>query len=81
MVLSCMDFRLLDDIVHFMNDQGYNNNYDQFILAGASLGYNQETYPHWPALWKEHLGLALKLHKVNEIICIDHDKCVQTISS
>lgn len=75
MVLSCMDFRLLDDIVHFMNDQGYHNNYDQFILAGASLGYNQETYPHWGALWMEHLGLALKLHNVKEIICIDHDRC------
>jgi hypothetical protein len=75
MVLSCMDFRLLDDIVEFMNSQGYHNNYDQFILAGASLGYNQQTHPHWGALWTEHLGLALKLHKVKEIICIDHDRC------
>jgi len=38
MVLSCMDFRLLDDTTVFMNARGYNNNYDQFILAGASLG-------------------------------------------
>lgn len=75
MVLSCMDFRLLDDIVEFMNSEGYHNNYDQFILAGASLGYNQQSYPHWGALWTEHLGLALKLHKVKEIICIDHDRC------
>jgi hypothetical protein len=40
MVLSCMDFRLLDDIVHFMNDKGYNNNYDQYILAGDTYIIN-----------------------------------------
>ena len=40
MLLSCMDFRLLDDIVVFMNALGYHNNYDQYILAGSSLGAN-----------------------------------------
>jgi hypothetical protein len=75
MVLSCMDFRLLDDIVYFMNALGYNNNYDQFILAGSSLGFNQEKWESWGALWKQHLELAKKLHHVKEIICIDHDKC------
>jgi hypothetical protein len=39
-----MDFRLCDDIVKFMNEQGFNNNYDQFVLAGASLGFSQEKY-------------------------------------
>ena len=74
-VLSCMDFRLLDDIVYFMNNSGYNNNYDQFILAGASLGYNQEKYPEWSLLFKTHVDLAEKLHHVKEVICLDHDKC------
>jgi hypothetical protein len=36
-----MDFRLIDDIVRFMDGKGYNNNYDQFILAGGSLGFIQ----------------------------------------
>ena len=74
-VLSCMDFRLLDDIVYFMNNSGYNNNYDQFILAGASLGYNQAQYPEWGVLFRKHVELAEQLHEVKEIICLDHDKC------
>ena len=37
MLLSCMDFRLLDDITRFMDSRGYTNNYDQFILAGRLL--------------------------------------------
>jgi carbonic anhydrase len=75
MVLSCMDFRLLDDIVYFMNHSGYNNNYDQFILAGSSLGATQEKYKSWSESWNEHLELAKTLHNVEEIICVDHEKC------
>ena len=74
-VLSCMDFRLLDDIVYFMNGNDYNNNYDQFICAGASLGVNQNKFASWGQAFREHLGLGLELHKVKEMIVIDHDKC------
>ena len=44
-LICCMDFRLCDDIVKFMNEKGWNNNYDQFVLAGASLGFTQTRYP------------------------------------
>lgn len=40
MVLTCIDFRFIDDIVNDMISLGYLDSYDQFILAGASLGYN-----------------------------------------
>jgi len=33
-----MDLRLLDDIVRFLEHDNLTNRYDQFILAGASLG-------------------------------------------
>jgi hypothetical protein len=36
-----MDFRLVDDLVYFMDSIGLNNNYDQFVLAGGSLGFTQ----------------------------------------
>jgi hypothetical protein len=74
-VYSCMDFRLLDDIVIFMNNNGYNNNYDQFILAGASLSFLTDKFKHWTVVAKDHLDLAISLHKIKEIICIEHEKC------
>ena len=40
-VLHCMDFRLVDDIVMDMNDLGLNNNYDDIVLAGTSLLLNK----------------------------------------
>lgn len=39
-ILTCIDFRFIDIIVKFMIDNGHINDYDQFTLAGASLGYN-----------------------------------------
>lgn len=75
LVLTCMDFRLIDDAVAYLNSQGYNNNYDQFILAGASLGYNQTTYDTWTEAFENHIDLAEQLHDIEEIIVIDHMKC------
>jgi hypothetical protein len=43
-LVTCMDFQLIDDMVVFMNSLGYNNNYDQFILAGGSLGFTIDKY-------------------------------------
>ena len=40
MVLTCIDFRFMDIVITFLIDNGYMNDYDQFILAGASLGCN-----------------------------------------
>lgn len=40
MLLTCMDFRLIDDTVYVLNNLGIRNKYDEFILAGSSLGYN-----------------------------------------
>lgn len=39
-----MDFRLCDDVTKFMKKKGENKNYDQFVLAGASLGFTQKKY-------------------------------------
>ncbi len=75
LVITCMDFRLIDDAVYFLNSKGYNNNYDNIILAGASLGYNQTKYDSWKKTVDDHIGLAKKLHHIKEIIVIDHMDC------
>ncbi len=75
LVITCMDFRLIDDAVYFLNSIGYNNNYDQIILAGASLGYNQNIYECWGKTVDDHIGLAKQLHNIQEIIVIDHMQC------
>ena len=74
-MISCMDFRLIDDMVHAMNHLDYNNNYDQFILAGASLGLTQDKFPHWGQAALDHMEIGKQLHQFREIIIFDHMDC------
>jgi carbonic anhydrase len=75
LVLSCMDFRLIDDEVYYFNKIGYTNNYDKFVLAGASLGYNQTSFPEWKQSFNKHIELAIRLHQIDEIIVLEHMGC------
>lgn len=75
LVLNCMDFRLIDDLTHYFDRSGYNNNYDDFILAGASLGFNQKKFPEWRETFVKHLELAKTLHDIHEVIIVDHMQC------
>lgn len=74
-LITCMDFRLLDDIVKVMDEMGYNNNYDQFIVAGSSLGFIQDKFPHWGQTVMDHMEIGLSLHQFRNIIIIDHEDC------
>jgi carbonic anhydrase len=73
LLISCIDFRFIDSIHNFM--QQYKDDYDYFILAGASLGVNQQKYPAWAKTFWKHLKLAIKLHGIKKIIVIDHEDC------
>jgi hypothetical protein len=38
LLLSCMDYRLMDKVEQYMSQRGLRNQYDHVILAGAALG-------------------------------------------
>jgi carbonic anhydrase len=75
MVLSCMDFRFVTDKVNFLNNMGYKDDYSKFVLAGSSLGYNQDDFPEWSKSFDKHVELAMDLHKIDEVIVVDHMDC------
>ena len=75
LLLTCMDFRLLDDIAVYMNGRGLQQDYDHVALAGASLGALTPKRPDWgPTFW-QHLDAAIGLHKVKQVMVIDHWNC------
>lgn len=74
-VLSCMDYRLMDDVGVYLDKRGLKDNYDHLILAGASLGAVTSKYPEWGKTFRDHLRLAIKLHHVKRLIVIDHRDC------
>lgn len=75
LLLNCIDFRLISEVNAFMNGKGLQHAYDQFILAGASLGALTAAYPEWNTTFWQHLDLAIQLHSIQEVIVVDHRDC------
>lgn len=75
LMLSCMDYRVVDPMVNFMSAKGLDGQYDHVVLAGASLGVVSKRFAGWHETFWEHLDVAIKLHHVHEVIVIDHRDC------
>ncbi len=78
LLLSCMDPRLLDDTVDFMNHDNLENRYDHVILAGAALGALGgclSAYAHWKTVFFDHLEAACNLHHIEEVYILEHRHC------
>lgn len=75
LLLSCIDYRLVDDLVRFMDSKGHTDKYDHFVLAGASAGASHEKFKAWHETFWSHLQVAIDLHKIHKVIVIDHRDC------
>lgn len=75
LLLSCMDYRLIDDLTRFMDGMGLRDRYDHVVLAGASLGVMNIAYPDWRYTFWEHLDFAVEKHGVHKVIAVDHRDC------
>jgi carbonic anhydrase len=74
-VLSCMDYRVMDELAVWLHKRGYRNNYDHLVLAGASLGALVKQQPAWGKTFWSHLQIAIDLHSVKKAIIVDHRDC------
>jgi carbonic anhydrase len=83
LLLSCMDQRLLDDTVRFMNSLNLHNRYDQVALAGGAMGALQLPDPNlpapkrWQGVFELHLEKAINvLHRpIKDVFLLDHLDC------
>lgn len=75
LLLTCMDYRLIDDVNRYMTKEGLSGKYDYVILAGASLGPTNSKFPAWRKTFWEHLQVAINLHKIHKVMLMDHDNC------
>lgn len=75
LVLSCMDFRMMDHVSNFLADKGLQGKYDLVAIAGAAIGVMNDAKPTWGELFWEHVGLAQDLHEIRRVIVIDHRDC------
>jgi len=75
LLLTCMDYRLVNATNRYMAGRGLKNKYDHVVLAGAALGAVTERYPEWNKTFWDHLALASELHKIHEVMILDHRDC------
>lgn len=75
LLVTCMDFRLVNEVESYMSARGLRDKYDHLILAGASLGALNDKFPTWNEVFWTHLDLAVQLHEVHRVIVIDHRDC------
>lgn len=74
-LLSCMDLRLINELSAFMDRDNLTNRYDHLVMAGASLGPLQKTYPNWSDTFFEHLRIAIQLHHPEDVYIVEHRAC------
>lgn len=88
LLLSCMDLRLLDDTVEFMNDYNLVNRYDQVVFAGAALGVMHLSSPPvdptqtpnssaWKDVFFHQLQVAIDVlgRKIKDVFILEHRDC------
>jgi len=75
LLLTCMDFRLMDNVERYMAGRGLTDKYDHIVLAGASLGALTDKYPAWNRTFWDHLEVAINLHDIRKVVIMDHRDC------
>lgn len=88
LLLTCMDLRLLDNTVAFMNEYNLANRYDQLAFAGASLGVMHCSSPpydgggkgrrsSWKDVFFHHFEVAINelQRNIKDVFIMEHRDC------
>jgi carbonic anhydrase len=86
LVLSCVDYRLLDDLIRFLDHDNLTNRYYHVALAGAALGVVPNegvplpptiAVPHWRETFLAHVRATILLTegKLSDIYIVQHQDC------
>lgn len=91
LAISCIDLRLTDNLLRFLQYDNLANRYDHFTLAGTSLcsfasGQHKELFNKqqlrnydefraWKRSLDDHLGIAVALHDIRDVYIIEHRDC------
>lgn len=75
LVLSCMDFRMVEPIHAYLRERGLYRDYDHVILAGASAGVVTGHFASWAQTFWDHVETAIAVHQIRRVIVIDHRGC------
>jgi carbonic anhydrase len=75
LVLSCIDYRILEAERYFLSLQNLGGQYDLTALAGASLALSGLPHQYDAEAFWDQLDISYKLHHITKVIILDHEDC------
>ncbi len=75
LVLSCVDYRLTEDVANSLRAEGLAEKYDLISLAGGALAVVNDYFPFARDTFWAHLALLKNIHHFQRVIIIDHRNC------
>ncbi len=75
LVLSCIDYRILEAERYFLSLQNLGGQYDFTALAGASLALSGMPHQHDAEAFWDQLDISYRLHHIQKVIILDHQDC------
>jgi hypothetical protein len=75
MLLTCIDPRMPEPTIKYMEGRHMAGQYSQFSIAGASIGVVAPVFKDWaPAFWG-NLASSIELHHIPKVIAMNHRDC------
>jgi hypothetical protein len=75
LVLSCIDYRILEAERYFLSLQNLGGQYDWTALAGASLALSGMPHQYDAQAFWDQLDISSRLHHIQKVIILDHEDC------
>lgn len=75
LVLSCIDYRILEAERYFLSLQNLGGQYDFTALAGASLALSGMPHQYDADAFWDQLDISYRLHHITKVIILDHEDC------
>jgi hypothetical protein len=75
LVLSCIDYRILEAERYFLSLQNLGGQYDFTALAGASLALSGLPHQYDAEAFWDQLDISYRLHQIEKVLILDHQDC------
>ncbi len=75
MVLSCIDPRFQDLVHNHLKKKKLSGKYSAFTIAGAAVEVTHNKFKKWHKTFYDNLATSIKLHKIENLIVINHKDC------
>jgi carbonic anhydrase len=75
MLLTCIDLRVPEPTIKYMESRNMVGKYSQFTFAGTSIGVVAPLFKTWaPAFW-DNLATSIQIHHIPKVIAMNHRDC------